>query len=162
MARDRVFPRGLAQVHPRYLTPFKAILLQGAIASACVFMGDFDALTDSVVFAAWIFYFLAVASLFIFRRRGGEPPFRMPGYPLLPAFFVVFAGAFVIYNAWDSAFKVEAALGTYSKTGQLDFTGLTPLISLAIILAGVPVYAWFRSRAEVSPHHAARVEELEK
>ncbi len=148
MARDGLFFRPFASIHARFLTPAAAIVIQGAIAALCVFAGNFDDLTDSVVFAAWTFYGLTVAGLFVLRRRHrGDPTlFRMPGYPLLPAFFVVFAAVFVAYNAYEAATKIQGALADYQKTGQLQTTGLYPLFSTGLILLGVPFYLFFTWR----------------
>jgi APA family basic amino acid/polyamine antiporter len=92
MARDGVFIRGLADLHPRFNTPARAIVLQGVWAIGLVLLGSIGALVNGVVFADWIFFGLGAASLFIFRKRGsGQETFRTPGYPVVPAFFVLAA-----------------------------------------------------------------------
>ena len=92
MARDGVFVRGLAELHPRFNTPAKAIVVQGVWAIFLVMMGSIGALVNGVVFADWIFFGLGAASLFVFRRRGaGQETFRTPGYPIVPIFFVIAA-----------------------------------------------------------------------
>lgn len=101
MARDGVFFRALAEVHPRFKTPAKAIVLQGVWAILLVIVGSIGALVNGVVFADWIFFGLGAASLFVFRRRGtadvgddGDtrgPVFKTPGYPVVPIFFVICA-----------------------------------------------------------------------
>ncbi len=162
MARDRLFFRPFASVHSRFLTPAAAIGIQGVIAALCVFAGNFDDLTDSVVFAAWTFYGLTVAGLFILRRRHPSEPggFRMPGFPLLPAFFVLFAGVFVVYNAYEAATKVQGVFVRYLETGVLDTTGLYPLFSTGVILLGVPFYLYFTWRSRGAPLVEATTETL--
>jgi APA family basic amino acid/polyamine antiporter len=160
MAKDRLFFRPFGDVHPRFLTPLNAIVTQGLLSALCVYAGNFDDLTDSVVFAAWTFYGLTVAGLFILRRSASlEPlPFRMPGYPLLPALFVLFAAVFVVYSAWDAAVKVREALAGWSEGRGLETTGLYPLFVTVVILLGVPVYLFFRRRARAGsplPERAA-------
>jgi APA family basic amino acid/polyamine antiporter len=92
MARDGVFVRGLADLHPRFNTPAKAIVVQGVWAIFLVLLGSIGALVNGVVFADWIFFGLGAASLFVFRRRGaGQETFRTPGYPVVPIFFVIAA-----------------------------------------------------------------------
>jgi APA family basic amino acid/polyamine antiporter len=92
MARDGVFFQSLADVHPSFNTPAKAIILQGAWAIGLVLLGSIGALVNGVVFADWIFFGLGAASLFVFRRRNaGRETFRTPGYPVVPLFFVLAA-----------------------------------------------------------------------
>jgi basic amino acid/polyamine antiporter, APA family len=142
MARDGLLFRKLGEVHPRFLTPANAVLVQGALGSLLVFSGSFDDLADSVVFAAWLFYALTVLGLLILRKRSGaEPAFRMPGYPVLPLVFAAFAIAFVIYNVHDAAGK---AVEAYQKEGRLNLTGLYPLLATGVIALGVPAYFFFR------------------
>jgi APA family basic amino acid/polyamine antiporter len=158
MARDGLFFRPFAEVHPRFLTPLSAIVVQGILSVLCVFAGNFDDLTDSVVFAAWIFYGLTVIGLFVLRRRhvDAERSFRMPGYPILPLLFVAFAAWFVFFNAQEALSKVEGALDAYCreiagfwppKTGRLELTGLYPLFVTVVILLGLPLYFFFQHRA---------------
>lgn len=98
MARDGVFFRKLAEVHPRYGTPAFAILAGSAVAAVLSMVGGFNALLSYVVFVGWMFYGLAAASVFVFRRtRADWPrPFRVPGYPWTPALFVLSAAAIVV------------------------------------------------------------------
>ena len=141
MAKDGLFYGSFGGVHARYRTPFLAIVAQGALAAALVFAGDFHQLTDSVVFAAWIFYLLTVVGYFRLRKRylSREGVFVAPGFPVLPAIFIAFAVPFIIYSAGD-AFSKSLAWWR-GATDSAD--GLYPVISLLIILAGVPAYALF-------------------
>src|SRR6185295_15978488 len=90
MARDGLFFRKLAVVSPRSRVPVNALLVQGAWASVLALSGTFDTLTDSVVFASWLFYGLTTASLFVFRRTmpDAERPYRVWGYPVVPRVFL--------------------------------------------------------------------------
>ena len=76
MARDGVFFARLGEVHPRFGTPAFAVIAQSAWAVALAVTGTFQQLLTYVVFAGWIFYALAAASVFVFRRtrpdRGGR------------------------------------------------------------------------------------------
>lgn len=91
MARDGLFFRKLAQVSPRTHLPVNALLVQGAWASVLALSGTFDTLTDSVMFASWLFYGLTTASVFVFRRTmpNAERPYRVWGYPVIPLLFVI-------------------------------------------------------------------------
>ena len=127
MSRDGVFLDALAEVHPRYSTPAKAIALQGVWAIALVLIGSIGALVNGVVFADWIFFGLGAASLFVFRRRDAEEvSFRTPGYPWLPAFFVVAAVA-----------AVGSAVFTYLRES---------LIGMAMLMVGAVFYIWRKGR----------------
>ncbi len=100
MARDRLFLRGAATVHPRYRTPAAAILAQAAWSSLLVLSATADALVSYTGFAIVLFSGCAVASLFVLRRRtpGAERPFRAWGYPVAPAVYVTVSAA-ILLNA---------------------------------------------------------------
>lgn len=128
MAADGVFVRPLAALHPRFRTPARAIALQGAWAVVLALSGTYGQLLDYVVFGDWIFFGLAVATLFVYRRREGAPPrFGVPLWPLTPALFVA-AAVFVVVSSVASNPR-NAAIGT------------------ALLLAGVPVFVLVRKAA---------------
>jgi amino acid transporter len=122
MAADRLFFQRVAAVHPRYGTPHVAIALAAALGVVFVLTRTFEQLADTFVLSIWPFYGLAIAGLYRLRRtRPTLPrPYRVPGYPVLPAVFVT-AVAYLVGNA---------------LMNDPLWTGLTFLI----ILAGVPVY----------------------
>ncbi len=102
MAADRVFLPSLARLHPRYQTPWVAIIIQSTWTCALALTGRYEQLLNYVVFADWIFFGLTVATVVVFRRRSPvehRPPgmFRSPGYPLIPLAFVAVA-AFVVLS----------------------------------------------------------------
>jgi APA family basic amino acid/polyamine antiporter len=127
MARDGRFFSALAHVHPRHRTPDVSLLIQALFAMGFSLTGTYQTLYTLTIFAEWLFYGLAVASLFVFRRRGERGPFRGSGYPLLPAIFVAVATVLLAV--------------TYAQNIGYSTLGL------AIILAGVPAYAYFGRRA---------------
>ena len=93
MARDGVFFPGLSNLHPRFGTPHRAILLQAGWAIVLLLTGTFGDLVDSVVFADWIFFALTIAAVMRFRRRfppaqRGPRAYLSPGYPILPILFI--------------------------------------------------------------------------
>lgn len=130
MAEDRLFFEPLARVHPRFKTPHVAILLAGILGTLLVLSQTFEALSNAFVLAIWPFYALSVAA--VYRLRAIRPdlprPYRVVGYPVVPAIFILATIWFVV-NA-----LIEEPLST----------GLT----FAVILAGLPVYqVSFRSRS---------------
>jgi amino acid transporter len=122
MAEDRLFFRRLAAVHPRYHTPYVAILFAGALGVLFVMMRTFEQLADTFVLSIWPIYALAIAAVYRLRRlRPDLPrPYRVPGYPVVPAIFIT-AAIYLIVNA---------------LIADPLWTGVT----FGIILAGVPVY----------------------
>jgi amino acid transporter len=140
MARDGLFFRSFGNLHPRYLTPVLAIVAQGVLGAVYVYAGSFDQLTDSVIFAAWIFYFLTIVACFPLRRRHchREDVFLAPGYPALPMGFILFAVAFLAYSFWDSVRLARSYFANPADKEAAD--GVYLIVSAMIILAGIPVY----------------------
>lgn len=98
MAADGVAPRRLAHVSQRTRVPVVAIVIQGAWACVLAQSGRFDWLTESVVFASWLFYALCAGAVILLRRRRPDHPrpFRVPGYPVVPALFVVLSALLLV------------------------------------------------------------------
>jgi len=113
MARDGLFFPGIERLHPRRGTPVRALILQGFWAIVLVFSGSFDPLTDMLIFAAFIFYGMGAFGVFVLRKKqpGIKPPFSVPGYPVLPAIFVVFSAALVALSIWNNPKGSAAGLG---------------------------------------------------
>jgi len=99
MADDGLLFRPLGRIHRRYKTPSTSIAVITVIGVAFVLVGTFEQLADAFVTAIVPFYALAVASVFVFRRRADyAPPFRVPLYPLVPAIFIL-STIFLLSNA---------------------------------------------------------------
>ena len=111
MAADGLFFRFAARLHPRYHTPTGGIVIQAIWAIALVISGTYGQLLDYVVFGDLIFFGLIVCTVFGYRRRDADASpktnemsrtYRAPGYPVLPALFVITA-AFVVASAiWSN------------------------------------------------------------
>ena len=126
MARDRYFFPALAKVHPRFHTPSVAIAVQLVLSILLLLLGgNFRQLFSLAIFAEWLFYMIAGSTVFVFRRREPEAfrPYRVPGYPALPALFVA----------------VSAVLLYYTFTDNLRNSAL----GMLVILAGIPVFFGF-------------------
>jgi basic amino acid/polyamine antiporter, APA family len=128
MARDGLFFRGLAKLSPRSKVPVRAILAQAAWGSVLALSGSYDALTDSVVFVAWAFYGLSIASLFIFRRTMPDAtrPYRALGYPVVPMIFLLVTVALLV--------------NTFVAAPRQALQGV------AVLFAGLPFYWWWSRR----------------
>jgi len=133
MADDGLLFRPIAAVHPRFRTPHVAIVLTATLGVVFVLLRSFEQLADAFVTAIIPFYALAVASIFVFRRRAGwQPPFRTPGYPLVPALFIA-ATVYLLVN------------------GVLDPSSRwATLFVMAITLLGIPLYYATVGRSAVS------------
>jgi amino acid transporter len=127
MADRGLLFRAVARVSPRFASPSVAIWLATALGVVYVLQNDFAQLADKFILGIWPFYALMVAGVFVLRRRRPDlvRPYRVWGYPVVPAVFLL-ASAFMVLNA----------LFTDPRN-----TGVT----FAIILAGIPVY-WLRAR----------------
>jgi len=126
MARDGRFFAALGSVSPHTRVPVRALAAQCGWVCVLVLSGSFDALTDYAMFAAWIFYGLAASSVFVFRRRlpDGTRPFRAPGYPVVPALFLLVTCLLLVNTV------VTSPVGS--------------LVGLGLIALGVPLYWRFR------------------
>ena len=100
MAADGVFFRALAAVHPRYKTPHVAIVFTAVLAVLYAGFRSFEQLAEAFVIATWPFFTLAVAGVFVLRRRRPElsRPYRTVGYPVVPIVFIL-AGVLLVGNA---------------------------------------------------------------
>ncbi|HJZ84386.1 MAG TPA: amino acid permease [Polyangia bacterium] len=130
MARDGLFFRSCAKVHPRYHTPAAALILQGAWSAVLALTGSYDKLLSYVVFASLSFNALTVVGLLVLRHQqpAAERPYRTWGYPVTPVAYLLGAVFFVIYTF---AGETQAALA-----------------GLGLVLLGVPAYLLFRRRAQ--------------
>ena len=123
MAEDGLFFRGVAKVHPQFGTPHVAISINILLGAFFVLIRSFDQLADAFVTAIVPFYALAVASVFMLRKRPGyAPAFRTPGYPLVPALFVLSTLYLLINALVDPSSRIATAA------------------TLGIVLLGIPVF----------------------
>ncbi len=145
MAADRVFLPALARLHPRYHTPWVAIIIQSTWTCVLALTGRYEQLLNYVVFADWIFFGLTVATVFVFRGRSpvAQRPtgtFRSPGYPILPLGFVAVA-AFVVLSVVrdDPASALRGAI---------------------LLALGIPIFFLFARRPTQSAERDGRGAEL--
>lgn len=132
MARDGLFPRALAHISPRTRVPSRAVLLMGACAIAFALSGTFDVITDLIVFVLLFFNGLAVASVYVLRRKlpDAERPFRTWGYPVVPGLFLVATGYLMINTLLTTPGRALAGIG--------------------IVALGLPIYFHYSRRLPVA------------
>jgi APA family basic amino acid/polyamine antiporter len=128
-AQDKLFPSVLARIHPRFQTPWASLVMQAAISSLLLLaIGRFQALFSLAIFSEWAFYALTAATVFVFRVREPETPrpYRVTGYPVVPALFILAALVLLVFSFMDQPRN--------SIAGAL------------VILCGVPLHLWFQRR----------------
>jgi APA family basic amino acid/polyamine antiporter len=142
MARRNVFPALLGRAHSRFHTPSASLLVQGCWSIALVFSGTFDMITDTLIFVAWIFYAAGAFGVFILRRKMPDAPrpYRVPGYPFVPAVFVVFAAAFLAFTIYNDVTAYRTAI-TAGKPALINSA-----FGAVLVLLGAPIYFWYRFR----------------
>ncbi len=127
MAREGLFFPKFAETHPTVKTPVFSLIVQAVWACILVLISFFDQLITWVVFASWIFYILCIAAVFILRRKRPhlQRPYRTWGHPFTSIMFIIFAVALVL----DAIIEDPGS----------------SLFGIFCILAGLPLYARFRS-----------------
>lgn len=135
--RGRFF-RPIGQIHPKFRTPGNALILQATWTSVLVLSGTFDTLTDMLIFVSWVFYALGAYGVFVLRRKmPDEPrPYRVLGYPWVPALFVLFASAFVVLTLY----------GDITAYARGDVPLINSVFGLLLVATGIPFYLAFRKR----------------
>jgi len=134
VARDGYFFEGMAVVHPRFHTPSVAIIAQCGLAIVLLLLGgSFRQFFSLAIFAEWMFYMIAASTVFVYRRRepNAERPYRVWGYPVVPAVFVL-ASAELLRRTFTA--NLESSAG-----------------GCLVILAGVPVFYFFARRRVATP-----------
>jgi APA family basic amino acid/polyamine antiporter len=126
-ARDRLFPSVLGHIHPRFKTPWASLVLQAVISSLLLLaIGRFQALFSLTIFSEWLFYALTAATVFVFRVRNpnANRPYRVTGYPVVPALFILAALVLLVFSFLDQ--PRNSSIGTI------------------IILCGIPLHYLFQ------------------
>jgi APA family basic amino acid/polyamine antiporter len=108
--------------------PGTSLMWQGIWSSVLILSGNFDQITDMLIFTVFIFYGATSLGVFILRRKmpDAHRPYKVWGYPWVPAIFVLFCiGLF--FNTIITRPR-EAAIG------------------MTLILAGIPVYLYLKRK----------------
>jgi APA family basic amino acid/polyamine antiporter len=136
MARDNLFFKRAADLHPRYQTPAVALVAQAIWTCVLCLSGTYGELLNYVIFAALLFYMLTAVGLFLLRgKRPDLPrPVKAVGYPILPALYVLLTGLL--------------CLNLLIQPGQRRYAGL----GLIVVALGVPVYFLWKRFAGATTH----------
>jgi APA family basic amino acid/polyamine antiporter len=127
MAKEGLFFKYIGKLNSNHV-PSNSLWLQCIWACVLVFSGTFDQLTDMVIFSIFIFYGLTSFSVFILRKRmpDAHRPYKVWGYPFVPAIMVLFS------------------IGLFFNT--VITQPREAIFGMVLILTGVPLYLWFKSR----------------
>jgi APA family basic amino acid/polyamine antiporter len=128
MAKDGLFFRNVAKLHPKYKTPAVSLMVQMVWTCVLCISGSYGQLLDYIIFAVLVFYILTIVGLFVLRRTRPDAlrPYKAVGYPVLPIIYIVMA------------LFIDVVLLRYKP--QYTWPGLI------VVLLGIPVYfAWSRS-----------------
>ena len=138
MSRNNHFFTSIGKVHPRFSTPANALTLQAVWTCVLVISGTFDTLTDMLIFVSWIFYAAGAYGLFILRKKmpNAERPYKVWGYPFVPAIFVLFATLFV-------GLTLYADITNYIS-GKSHI--INSLFGLFLVAIGIPLYYYFQNK----------------
>ncbi len=128
MARDGLFFRAAAVVHPRYRTPGNSILLLCGWSCVVVLSGWFDDLYNFVIFGSWILYLLTTLSVFVLRKKRPDlvRPYQVIGYPFVPVLFVLVAALLLV--------------------STLETRPRESLLGLVLMALGVPFYLFWKNK----------------
>jgi amino acid transporter len=127
MARDGLTFSFLGMTHPRWATPWVALVIQSVVAIVMILtLRDFDRLTTYFVVVEWAALIFAVAAVFVLRRKMARAPrpYRTPFYPWVPLIFVFGTITGVSAIVW----------------GEIQVGNFSPIYGLAIAAAGFPVH----------------------
>src|SRR5208337_225866 len=133
MAKDGLFFREVAKLHPVHKTPVVSLMVQMVWTAILCVSGSYGQLLDYIIFAVLVFYILTIFGLFVLRRTHPDAPrpYRTIGYPVLPAIYIVMA------------LFIDVVLLRFKP--QYTWPGL------CIVLVGIPVYyLWSRRTTRAS------------
>lgn len=131
MAQDGLFFKSVGTVHPQTRVPIVAIALQGLLAIVIAFLGTYEYILNYVVSVDVIFFGLTACCVFVFRKRTDAETagiVKVPGHPVTTLLFIAICWAVAINTVYR-------------------YPGNT-LIGIAIMLAGLPAYWFWRSRSK--------------
>lgn len=128
MAKDKLFFKPVANLHPKYKTPHISLMVQAVWSCVLCLSGTYGQLLDYTIFAVLVFYILTLIGLFVLRVKAPEVPrpYKAFGYPVLPAIYILMA------------LFIDVVLLRYKP--QYTWPGLI------IVLLGIPVYFLWSGR----------------
>jgi len=128
MAKDHLFFSSAANVHPKFKTPGNAIIIQGFWAAILTLTGTFEELITLVVFVNFMMWIAASSTVFVLRKKQPnlERPYKVWGYPYVPAFFIIFSSVIMVNTFFESPEQ--------------------SLMGLGLTLLGIPAYLYWKKK----------------
>lgn len=136
MAKDNLFFKSFAKVHPKYETPYFSIIVQCAVVIVLIFASNLSALLGYFTMVALLKNVLTFGTIFVLRKKGKEhgynPSYKCPGGPIMPLIAIIMTGTLI----W----------------GELTYAPMQSLIcALVAVATGLPVfYYWDRKNKKES------------
>ena len=125
MAQENYFFKKIANVHPVFHTPYKALMISMGWSIVLVVTGTFDLLTNLVIFAGFFFYILLAVGLIRMKKRQ-QISGKIFGYPLFPVVVILFSLTIILNTVLVQ--PKQSLVGAF------------------LLLSGVPFYYYFRKR----------------
>ena len=128
MAKDRLFFSKAADVHPKFNTPGNAIIIQGLWSAILTLSGTFEELITLVVFVNFMLWIASSSTVFVLRKKQPslDRPYRVWGYPYVPAFFILFSSVIMVNTFFESPEQ--------------------SLMGLGLTVLGIPAYWYWKKR----------------
>lgn len=138
MSRNGMFFQNIGKSHSRWKTPANSLIWQAIWSCLLVFTGTFDTLTDMLIFVSWIFYAAGAYGVFILRKKMPyvPRPYKVIGYPYVPAIFIFFASLFVIFTLYND-------IDNY-LSGRTEV--INSVFGLFLVALGLPIFFYYNSK----------------
>lgn len=138
MSKNGMFFQKIGKSHSRWKTPANSLIWQAVWSCLLVFTGTFDTLTDMLIFVSWIFYAAGAYGVFILRKKMPDVPrpYKVIGYPYVPAIFVFFASLFVIFTFYND-------IDNYIN-GRTEI--INSVFGMFLVALGLPIFYYYNSQ----------------
>lgn len=138
MSRRGLFFKRIGKSHSKFYTPGNSLILQAVWSSVLVMSGTFDTLTDMLIFVSWIFYAAGAYGVFVLRKKmpNADRPYKVWGYPYVPAIFVLVATIFVISTLYTDIISYI--------NGDAEI--IKSVFGLLLVAIGIPFYLYFNKK----------------
>lgn len=138
MSQKGLFFKKIGKSHDKFFTPGNALILQAIWSCVLVMSGTFDQLTDMLIFVSWIFYAAGAYGVFVLRKKMPDTPrpYKVWGYPYVPAIFVLVATIYVIATLYTD---IESYI-----LGESEI--IRSVFGLFLLSLGIPFYIYFNKK----------------
>ena len=135
---------------PNALAQSPWLVVQGLWTVLFLLSGTFDTLTDTLIFVSWAFYAVGAYGVFVLRRKQPDAPrpYKVPGYPLVPWVFILFALLYLVFTVYNDIVGYQAAVAA-GKPALINSA-----FGRALTLIGTPNSLLYRARKAVQTRRA--------